>query len=164
MEIIQELLEEFQTESKKTKDLLSRVPFDQFGYKPHERSMALGQLAVHIVEMAGWTRITLNESELDFAKSPYTPSTVNSTDDLLQLHQQFCSDAIEVFKTTSEDVLHEDWTLRSGEHIIFTMSKYKCLRLMVFNHIVHHRAQLGVYLRLLNIPIPGMFGPSADEM
>jgi uncharacterized damage-inducible protein DinB len=163
MSIIQLLVKEMEQEAAITRKMLERVPDDKFDWKPHEKSMALLPLAIHIAELPTWASMALNTSELDFATMDYQPPPVSKTSDLLELHERSLQDGLSRLKQATEDELWPGWTLRNGEQIYSTTSKYEVIR-MSFAQITHHRAQLGVYLRLLNIPIPGSYGPSADEM
>ncbi len=125
--------------------------------------MTMQQLTVHIAELPSWVKMALTTSELDFSKMPYTPTSVSSNSDLLQLFEKSYAEGKEALSTAKEEDLLPEWTLRNGEQVYNVMSKYEVIRLS-FAQTTHHRAQLGVYLRLLNIPIPGSYGPSADEM
>lgn len=154
---------ELEQEAVTTRKMLERIPDDQYGWQPHQKSMSIQRLANHIAELPGWVSMTLNTSELDFANNPYTPTTFNKTSDLLQYFEQTLDDARKELAKAREEQLSENWTLRNGDEIYSTSSKLDVLR-MTYCQIVHHRAQLGVYLRLLNVPIPGSYGPSADEM
>ncbi|HEY0058779.1 MAG TPA: DinB family protein [Flavisolibacter sp.] len=162
MSIIQLLVKEMEQEAAITRKMLERVPDDKFDWKPHEKSMGMLPLTTHIAELPTWVSMTLNTSELDFATMDYKPTPVNKTSDLLELHERSLQDGLSRLKQATEDELWPDWTLRNGEQIYSTTSKYEVIR-MSFAQIIHHRAQLGVYLRLLNIPIPGSYGPSADD-
>ena len=163
MSIIELLLKEMQQEAQTTRKMLSRVPNDKFDWKPHSKSMSIYQLATHLAELPSWVSMTLTTSELDFATAPYVPSPAKSSDDLLELHERSLEDGYSHLSKATEKDLLPDWTLRNGDQIYSVTSKYEVIR-MAFCQIVHHRAQLAVYLRLLNIPIPGSYGPSADEM
>ena len=162
LSIIPLLLKEMQEEAQTTRKMLERVPSDKFDWKPHEKSMSMKQLTTHIAELPSWVAMTLQTSELDFASMDYTPTTINSTDDLLALHAKSLADGIAALSNANEADLEQTWTLRTGDKIHSVRSKYEVIR-MSFCQTVHHRAQLGVFLRLLNIPIPGSYGPSADE-
>jgi uncharacterized damage-inducible protein DinB len=154
---------ELQLETATTRKCLERIPADKFDYKPHEKSMTMGRLAVHVAEMTGWVIETVNKTELDFATIDYKPFEPQTTDELVGFLDKITADAIEALKNASDEALMENWTLRNGEQVYFTMPRIQVLRGMVFNHIVHHRGQLSVYLRLNDIPVPAMYGPSADE-
>jgi uncharacterized damage-inducible protein DinB len=163
LSIIPLLLKEMDQEAATTRKMLQRVPADKWDWKPHEKSMAMRNLTVHIAELPSWAAMTLNTSELNFEGMDYTPTPVNSTEELLAIFEKnFAEGKAALEKATEADLL-PNWTLRTGEKIHSVSTKYDVIR-MSFCQIVHHRAQLGVYLRLLNIPIPGSYGPSADEM
>jgi uncharacterized damage-inducible protein DinB len=157
------LLKEMEQEAQTTRKMLSRIPDDKFSWKPHEKSMTIKQLATHIAELPGWVTITLNTSELDFAKEPYDPTDLNSTAEILQVFEKSLTEGKARLAQATEADLLPNWTMRNGEEIYSVSTKAEVIR-MAFCQTVHHRAQLGVYLRLLNIPIPGSYGPSADEM
>ena len=157
------LIGEMEQEAKTTRTCLERVPADKFDWKPHEKSMEFGKLAAHIAEMFGWTPATLQQAELDFSKMDYKPFEPKTTDDLLEFFDKTVAEAIDVLRNTGDEVFLEDWTMRNGEKVYFTMPKAVMMRSFVMNHIVHHRGQLSVYLRLNDIPVPALYGPSADE-
>lgn len=162
--IIKSLTNEYTHECASTRKLLERVPMDQLSWKPHEKSMKLEFLASHIAEIPEWVASIIEHSELDFAKNPYQPKRIQTLDELLAIHDQATAAALQSIQKTNADVLvNETWTMRDGETIYFTMPKIAVLRSFAFNHIYHHRGQMTVYLRLLNVPVPGMYGPSADE-
>ena len=125
--------------------------------------MSIQQLATHIAELPAWVSMVFNTSELDFATEPYTPQNITSTTALLQLFKTSLAEGSTSLKTAREEQLDDLWTLRNGDTIYSATSKAEVIR-MAFSQIIHHRAQLGVYLRLLDIPIPGSYGPSADDM
>jgi len=157
------LIGEMEQEAKTTRTCLERVPADKFDWKPHEKSMEFGKLAAHIAEMFGWTPATLQQAELDFSKMDYKPFEPKTTDDLLEFFDKTVAEAIDVLRNTGDEVFLEDWTMRNAEKVYFTMPKAVVMRSFVMNHIVHHRGQLSVYLRLNDIPVPALYGPSADE-
>lgn len=162
MEIIPLLLKEMDQEAQTTRKMLGRVPDDKYDWKPHEKSMTIRQLATHIAELPSWVSMTLTTSELDFARNPYQPVVINSTAELLDYFERCLADGKAHLEKATEEQLLEKWTLREGDRIYSVSSRGEVIR-MAFSQIVHHRAQLGVFLRLLNIPIPGSYGPSADE-
>ncbi len=161
--MIQMLLKEMDNEAMTTRKMLERVPDDKYDWKPHEKSMNIQQLTTHIAELPTWISMVLTTSELDFASNPYEPKKINKTSDLLKLFEDSLTDGRSHLSKATEKDLEPDWTLRNGKEIYSVNSKAEVIR-MSYCQIVHHRAQLGVYLRLLNIPIPGSYGPSADEM
>lgn len=157
------LIAELENEGATTRKILERVPAEKFDWKPHEKSMTFSRLATHVAEMHGWTKPTVESPELDFAKMDYKPFEPTTTAELVEHFEKNYNEAIEVLKGASDEIWNEPWSLRNGEQIYFTMPKIAVMRSMVLNHIVHHRAQLSVYLRLNDIPVPSMYGPSADE-
>lgn len=156
------LLKELKHEAQKTRQILERVPEGRKDWKPHEKSMSLGNLAIHVSEIPSWLTLTLNTSELDFSKEAYNPTPFHSTTELVANFDKALKDAVERLEKTTEKDLDDTWTMRDGKNVFFTLPKSDVLREWVYNHTVHHRAQLGVYLRLLNVPLPGTYGPSAD--
>jgi uncharacterized damage-inducible protein DinB len=163
MSIIELLLKEQEQEAQTTRKMLKRVPSDKLNWQPHEKSMKLQILSVHIAELPTWVTLALTTDELDFAKVPYEPTILNNTEELVTLFEKSLADGKASLSRAKEEDLLPMWTLRNGNQIYSTMTKYEVIR-HAFSQTIHHRAQLGVYLRLLNIPIPGSYGPSADEM
>jgi uncharacterized damage-inducible protein DinB len=163
MTIALQMLAELQQEGIATRKLLAQVPIDKKDWKPHEKSMSLGSLARHVAEIYGWPKETVSMDELDFSKGDFTPKVLNSNEELLALFDKCLAKAKEILEVTSDEELAKPWTMRNADVIYFTMPKAQVMRTWVLNHSVHHRAQLGVYLRLLNIPLPSTYGPSADE-
>ena len=161
MDIIPLLKKEFEQEAQTTRKFLSLVAKDKFDWKPHEKNMTLKQLAVHIAEIAAWPEMALRTEELDFADG-YEPTPVSSTDELLTLFEASVRKGKEALNEAKEEDLLPDWTMRNGEQVLMVMTKYEVIRHSL-NQTTHHRAQLGMYLRLLDIAIPGSYGPSADE-
>jgi uncharacterized damage-inducible protein DinB len=153
---------ELEKEAATTRKMLSQVPDDKFNWQPHPKSMTIKRLATHIAELPTWIGMTVNTDELDFEHNPYSPADVNSTKELLAYFEKSLEDGRKELAAAREEVLDKPWTLRSGKTIYSTEPKRDVLR-MTLSQIIHHRAQLGVFLRLLNVPIPGSYGPSADE-
>jgi uncharacterized damage-inducible protein DinB len=163
MTFLEFFLEQLEQEAIATRKMLSLVPTDKFDWKPHQKSMAMKTLAVHIAELPTWITMALNTDELDFAKNEYKQEPIQNTGDLVAYFEKCLVDGKESLKKGNEVMLDKPWTLRNGEQIYDVSPKRNVIR-MTISQIIHHRAQLGVYLRLLNIPIPGSYGPSADEM
>ena len=163
MQITPLLLKELDYEVEIARKMLALVPADKFDWKPHPKSTAMGALAVHIAELPSWITLGFETTELDFETSPYTPTPIGSTEDLLRILEKSYESGKKTLSNATDDDLLPSWTLRSGQAIFAVMTRYELARHSL-NQITHHRAQLGVYLRLLNIPIPGSYGPSADEM
>ena len=162
MSLIQMLLKEMEQEAQTTRKMLARVPNDKYDWKPHEKSMSIRQLATHIAELPSWITMTLTTDGLDFATSPYQPVAITNTAQLLELFETSLAEGKAQLSQATEEQLQPMWTLRNGEQILSKTTRGEVVR-MTFCQIVHHRAQLGVYLRLLDIPIPGSYGPSADD-
>lgn len=159
----QPLISEVTFEGASTRKLLERVPQDKFDWKPHAKSMSLGRLATHVAEIPEYLANVLTTPELDFSKREYKPALATSSENLLQIFDSSYNKAIEALKVTSDEAFRESWSLRNGDHVIFSLPRIAALRTLGISHLIHHRGQLSVYLRLLEIPIPGMYGPSADE-
>jgi uncharacterized damage-inducible protein DinB len=162
MNLSQSLLPEFDQEMAGTRRVLERMPADKFSWQPHTKSFALGKLATHVAQLPSWATMALNSEEFDVSLPREAPK-VTSTEELLALFDKSTSEAREALANASNEDWSRPWTLRNGAHVIFTMPRIAVLRTMVMNHTIHHRAQLTVYLRLNDIPVPGLYGPSADE-
>ena len=156
-------LAELDNEAKTTRVCLERVPLEKSDWKPHEKSMSFGRLAVHCAEMFGWTKETLTQDVLDFATADMTPFEPKTTEELLAFFDDHIEKAKAILAETPDETFFTDWTMRNGEQVYFTMPKVAVMRTFVMNHIIHHRGQLSVYLRLNDIPVPSIYGPSADE-
>ena len=163
MPLNQSLLPELTHEGQSTRKILALVPLNNPDWKPHEKSMPVQSLAAHVAELPGWISMTLNTKELDFAKFDYKPVQPKSNEELLKIFDENQVKAIEDLTNASDATLMENWTMRNGDTIYFTMPKIAVIRTWAMNHTVHHRAQLGVYLRLNNVPVPNVYGPTADE-
>ncbi len=161
MTISETLLPEFDQEMANTRALLECVPEEKFAWKPHEKSMTMGRLASHIAEMPSWAVYTINQDNLELTPGmkPFIAATKKELLDTLAGHTGAARAAI---AGATDEQLGKIWSLIYGGHAVLTMPRAAVLRTMVFSHIIHHRGQLGVYLRLNDIPIPGMYGPSAD--
>lgn len=163
MSIAQSLLPEFDHEFATLRKTLERVPEGKMDYTPHVKSMPMGRLAGHLTELPGWMNATLEQDELDFAKMDYKPFVPKTTADLVAALDAAVAKARPSLEKATDVDMMKPWTLRQGDHILFTMPKVAVLRSFVISHMIHHRAQLGVYLRLNDIPVPSTYGPSADE-
>jgi uncharacterized damage-inducible protein DinB len=166
MALNEALLPEFDKEMAGTRTSLERVPDDKFDWKPHTKSATMRQLALHLALFPSWMTETLEKASVDYAPkgaAPYQPPVVNSRKELLEIFDRDLVKAREGLKGASDAHLLQTWTLLAGGKTIFSMPRIAVLRSMVMNHMIHHRAQLGVYLRLNDIPVPALYGPSADE-
>lgn len=163
MTMIKTLLKEMDEEAKTTRKMLACIPNDKYEWKPHPKSMSIRTLATHIAELPSWVTMALTTEGLDFAAEPYTPHQVNATSELLDYFEKNYNDGKAHLSRAKDADLLPNWTLRNGDEIYSVATKGETIR-HAYSQIVHHRAQLGVFLRLLDIPIPGSYGPSADEM
>ncbi len=157
------LIAELKQESANTRKMLERSHPDKFSWKPHEKSMTLGRLASHIAEIPVWANRTLNAQEYDFASNPGKPVVYANTQELLEVFEKKLVDAIEALQSATDDELNMTYQLKRGGAVLYELPRKVLIRNLVFSHLVHHRGQLSVYLRMLDIPVPGMYGPSADE-
>lgn len=166
MAIYEALLPELAMEAATTRKFFERLPEDKLTFKPHEKSMPLNRLAGHVAELFGWGTTTLESDQLDFAPvgaPPFQPLFASSREQLLaEFDKGVAGFRAALPKATDQDFM-APWTLLSGGKVFFTMPRITVIRSMVFNHIIHHRAQLGVYYRMNNVPLPSSYGPSADE-
>lgn len=161
MPINELLLGEFDTEMANTRKTLERVPADKWDWKPHEKSGTLGWMASHIATLPEFTVNTIQTSELEIANAKFLK--VANHGELLAQFDKSRDAARKALAGVSDAQLREIWTLKWNGKVIFAMPRYDCLRVMCFNHLIHHRAQLTMYLRGINVPVPALYGPSADE-
>lgn len=160
------LLPEFTHEMAGLRRVIERIPADRLEYRPHPKSFTLGQLANHLVEVPGWAATTLTTAELDYSLPENVAKRATPSKDaagLLRTLDAGVEAAVKAFADTPDEVFHGDWTLKNEGQVLFTMPRLAVLRGFVLNHAIHHRAQLTVYLRLLEVPVPALYGPSADE-
>jgi uncharacterized damage-inducible protein DinB len=163
MPINELLIVEFDEEMKKTRTTLERVPVDKKDFAPHPKSMPLGKLAPHVAQLAGFGLIVLTTPELDFSTGSIARVPFESTDQLVKAFDEGAAQARSALKNTPDEAWTQPWKLSFGGKPIFSGSRFLAYRQMFLNHIVHHRAQLGVYLRLNEKPVPATYGPSADD-
>lgn len=161
MTISQMLLPEFDQEMTNTRALLECVPEDKFAWKPHEKSMTMGRLASHVAEMPTWAVYTISQDKLELTPE-MKPFSASTKKELIDAFSANIASARKAIAGASDEDLGKTWSLIYGGKPVMTMPRAAVLRTMVMSHIIHHRGQLSVYLRLNNIPIPGMYGPSAD--
>jgi uncharacterized damage-inducible protein DinB len=157
------LLPEFDEEMKKTRTTLERIPADKPGFAPHPRSMPLGKLAPHVAQLASFGLIILTTPELDFAKSSIKPVPLESAAQLVSVLDEGAAKTRDALLGTPDYAWQQNWKLMVQGKTIFEGSRFLAYRQMFLNHIVHHRAQLGIYLRLNDKKVPAIYGPSADE-
>ena len=167
MSISKMILPEFENEMANTRKTLERVPDDKLDWKPHEKSMTLGGLATHLSHIPSWTKNTFEADELDLAppagSGPPRMEQVKSAAAALEAFDENVASARTALENAADETWQGQWTLRLGDKKIFTLPRTAVMRGFVMNHMIHHRAQLGVYLRLLDVPVPSIYGPSADE-
>lgn len=161
MNIIENLIDELKREAKVTEKFLALTPIDKFTWKPHEKSMDMKALTTHIAELPGWIDLVINTEGIDFAKG-YVPTPVESVEDLLRVHKENLEKSVLALQNMDLSVFDQNWTMRMGDHVIDSSSKWSNIR-HSYSQTTHHRAQLGVYFRLLDIPLPASYGPSADD-
>jgi len=160
------LLPEFDQEMANTRKTLERCPEDKYGWKPHPKSFSMAGLATHIATMTGWAVDVIGKDSFDIAPPgapPYKEEPVTSRQQLLARFDQSVSAARAALAGAGDAHLTQTWSLLAGGQTIFSMPRIACLRSFVMNHTIHHRAQLTVYLRLNDVPVPALYGPSADE-
>jgi uncharacterized damage-inducible protein DinB len=166
MSVSEILLPEFDAEMASTRRTLERIPEDKLTWKPHEKSMLLGRLAGHLAELPSFGVGALTSDKLDFAASrpaDYKPLVAQSQKQVLEIFDKKVAEARAPIASTSDEEWNKNWTLSMGERKIFSGTRQSPVRRMLMNHVIHHRAQLGVYLRLTGVPVPSVYGPSADE-
>ena len=157
------LLPEFDQEFAATRKSLERVPEDRFDFKPHDKSWSLHELAAHCAEIPNWVPVTLNMDVFDLDE-PYERTVPKTVEEMLTQFDSSVAAARALIEQASAEQMMETWQMKKGGEVALEMPKGAVLRSFIFSHNVHHRAQLGVYLRLLGVPVPGHYGPSADEM
>jgi len=156
------LLPEFDEEMKNTRKLLECVPDGKFDYQPHKKSMTLGRLATHVAELPSWAIATLGQEVLDMQPG-FKPQIASSRAELLQMFDKNVAEAREKIAAATDEDWQKIWTFKFAGKTIISMPRSSVMRFTIMNHLIHHRAQLGVFLRLNEVAIPGMYGPSADE-
>jgi uncharacterized damage-inducible protein DinB len=154
---------DLERELKVTRKVLERLPEKDFGWKPHEKSMSLGRLAMHVATLPQWMLTTLTQDELDFANPPQIRTEPKDHADLLQEFDKHVAAVKAATAHIDDKALQKPWTLRQGEKVLHSSSKATIMRVWCLNHMIHHRAQLCLYLRLLNVPVPAVYFNSADE-
>ena len=154
---------EMEQEAATARKLLERLPEDKFEWQPHEKSMTLGRLAAHVAEALEWTEMTIKQDVLDFAEMDYKPEPVTTSVGLLDKFDVGVKASLETLNAVSDEDIMKPWTMKDGEKVYMTMPKVAVMRGFVLNHMIHHRGQLSVYMRLLDVPVPSIYGPSADE-
>ena len=163
MSIADALVGEFTHEASVTRKLLERLPEDKLAWKPHEKSMSLGRLASHLAEIPEWGGTIVNDDVFDMDASDYSPKELTSRQAVLDAFDQSGEAFKKQLAGVSDEKLHEIWKMKQGGNVVVEMPRIACLRGFIMSHAVHHRGQLSVYLRENDVPIPSIYGPSADE-
>jgi uncharacterized damage-inducible protein DinB len=164
MTMSQVLLPEFDSEMKFTRKALERVPDDKFDWKPHAKSMSMGKLAGHLAELPGFAGAIIQTEGINFDKGGYKPAVMNNRAEVLKVFDKNVAATREAIAGATDDHLRQPWHLIYQEKKLFEAPRAAAMRSMAMNHIVHHRGQLTVYLRLNDVAVPAIYGPSADEM
>jgi uncharacterized damage-inducible protein DinB len=157
------LAAELKSEAANTRKMLEKIPADRFDWKPHEKSMTIGRLAAHVAEIPVWINRIVAAEYFDFATASMVRNTYEDTAALLKVFEEKQAGALAALQHASDEMLQAKFEVRRGEQVIYEMPRKVMMRYFAFNHAIHHRGQLSVYLRLLDVAVPGMYGPSADE-
>ena len=164
MTMSQALLPEFDNEMRLTRKALERVPDDKFDWKPHAKSMTMGRLAGHLAELPAFAAGMILTEGIDFDKGEYKPAVVKNREEVLALFDKSVAEAREAIMGATDDHLRQSWKMIYQGKPLFDAPRAVGLRGMAMNHLIHHRGQLSVYLRLNDVAVPSIYGPSADEM
>ena len=162
MSIKDGIIAELKHETNNTKRVLNNLNQDHWTWKPHEKSMSVGELASHIVELHSWVAGAADKDVFDFHVD-YKPMGNYSLDELKTMLDENLQKNIDFVNSKDEDFWLQDWTLKAGDHVISQLPRIGAVRYIITNHLIHHRGQLTVYMRILDLPLPGIYGPSADE-
>jgi uncharacterized damage-inducible protein DinB len=163
MTIAETLLQDYDVEAKNTRTTLERVPAHLADFKPHEKSMPMGRLTMHVATLPRFATTILTLEKMDLAKEKFPPLVFESPEAAMHTFDQVSSELRDTLMRLSDADLERKWTMSFGDKIIADAPRSLLFRTMYFNHQIHHRAQLGVYLRLNNLPVPPLYGPSADD-
>jgi uncharacterized damage-inducible protein DinB len=163
MSIAEAMIGEFTQESASTRKMLERLPEDKFAWKPHEKSMSLGHLGAHLAEIPEWAATIVNDESFDMASVDFKPKVFSNKQELLECFDKNVESFQSVLKGQTDEHLFTNWKLMQGDQVAVDMMRAACLRGFVLSHLIHHRGQLSVYLRENDVPLPAIYGPSADE-
>ena len=163
MKLIDSLITEFEHEAQTTRKHLEQLPDDKLDWRPHEKSFTAAGLAGHITEMFGWTDAIFNQDGIDFDPKTYKPYQPASVADLLKTFDENVAKGKQALAAATEDTLDQPWSMKVMGRVMFERTKAVTFRDVTLSHVIHHRGQFSVYLRLLGVAVPGSYGPSADE-
>jgi len=163
MQISEALIAEFTHEAATTRKLLERLPEDKLSWKPHEKSMSLGDLATHIAHIPEWSQTVANDDAFDLAKSPMEGPKPDTRQGILDYFDKSVEGFTSSLQGKTDEHLFQSWKLQNDGKTVIEMPRAACLRSFILSHGIHHRGQLSVYLRLNDVPLPSIYGPSADE-
>lgn len=161
--VVAPVVAEFHEEARTTRRVLERVPADKLTWKPHRKSLSIGQLALHIAVVPGRFVPNLKKAEHEVNPANFQFAEPATRDEILAVFDQSVKDAGAFLESLSDEEAHADWTLKANGRTLFTKSRLGIIRMIMLSHIYHHRGELAVYLRLLDVPVPSIYGPSADE-
>ena len=164
MKTIDSLLKEFEHEAQTTRKHLERLPDGKLAWQPHEKSFTAAGLASHITECVGWAEVIFNENEINFDPATYKPYVAKSAADLLKTFDDNVAKGKQALAAATEESLEQPWSLKIRGRVQFERPRADVFRDFALSHVIHHRGQFSVYLRLLDIAVPGSYGPSADEL
>ena len=162
MTMIEAFKAEFEQEAPVTKKMLELIPDSEWNWKPHEKSMTIGKLGTHIAEIPHWAADIINRSEFDMIPAEHKPTVCNNHAEAVAMFEKNMKSAIQAMGIQSDAYMMEPWTFKNQGKPVFTMPRISTLRAMFLNHVIHHRGQLSVFLRLKNVPLPSVYGPTAD--
>lgn len=161
--MIEPILAELEQEAKSTRKMLEVLPEDKLPYRPHEKSMTLGRLAWHLAEIPGWADSLINQDEIDLDKGSYKPVEAKNISEVLDKFDKSVAAAVAVLQDVSDEHLLAAWKLKKQDTVLVEMPRFAVIRTWLLNHLIHHRGQLSVYLRLNGVALPQIYGPTADE-
>ena len=163
MRIVDPLIKELEFEAVSIRKMLARVPEKDFGWKPHPKSMSMGQLASHVADTLSWVKLILEQPVMNMGEGEYKPWLATSTAELTAHFEKHLAEALAALDKCSAADMRKKWALKSGDAVYMNEPRTTVMRGVIINHLIHHRGQLSVYLRLRDVPVPSIYGPSADE-
>lgn len=163
MTLAEAFIAEFNHEAQGTRRLLERIPEDKLSFKPHPKSMSLGELATHLAHIPEWAQTVVNDSEFDMGQGDNRTPERKSRREILEYFEKNAGDFGKILAGKSDPHLFQSWTLKKNGKEVLTLTRVACIRSFIMSHTVHHRGQLTVYLRMNDVPLPAIYGPSADE-